>query len=195
MAEIDNVGKEYVSVFSTNNLTVPNFLTCIRILLIIRFSALFFCSNYLLAFSVLLLSGITDVLDGFIARKFNQISQLGKYLDPLADKLTLFSVGLCVAFIFPIIIPIICLLVLKEFIMILGAVYLMKKEINPPPAQWFGKAATVAFYISSLISVLIYISGIELYWFVVTLFSVTFILMTVAVMGYYKIFKKLLKSF
>lgn len=167
-------------------------MTCIRIILIIPFLKMFFIGNYTASLAVLIFSGMTDFLDGFIARTFNQTSQLGKCLDPLADKLTLFAVGFCVAVMFPQLIPIVVLLAAKDILMIIGSLILLKKSINPPQAKWFGKAATVSFYISSLTSVIVYFFDIELFWLVNLLFFVTCLLMLTAMAGYYKIFKGLL---
>lgn len=192
MTEPKIVAKGFTSFFSENVLTVPNLMTCIRIILIIPFLLMFFNGNYTMSFTVLIFSGMTDFLDGFIARTFNQTSQLGKYLDPLADKLTLFAVGFCVSVMFPQLFPIIILLVLKDILMIAGSLLLLKRSINPPSAQWYGKAATFSFYVSALTSVIVYFFGIELFWLVNLLFSVTFVLMFTAMVGYYRIFKSLL---
>ena len=67
---------------------LPNILTIIRFLLIPFILYFVFAGNYLLAFIFFTISGITDIADGFIARKFNLISNFGKLMDPLADKLT-----------------------------------------------------------------------------------------------------------
>lgn len=192
MTELENNDKAFSSVFSINNLTVPNILTVSRILLIIPFLILFFYDYYVVALVVLIFSGITDILDGYIARRFNQISQLGQYLDPLADKLTLFSVGISLSVIFPIIIPIVCLLALKEIIIIAGAFYLVKNEINPPAALWFGKVSTFSFYIASVATFTLYVFGINDYPLIIGMFVVTFFLMVISAVGYYRIFKKLL---
>lgn len=184
MAELDNTAKGFVSVFSSDNLTVPNLMTFLRIILIVPFLTLFISGNYAASFVILAVSGITDFLDGFIARSFNQVSQLGKYLDPLADKLTLFAVGFCVTSMFPKLIPVVALIAAKDILMIIGSLILLKKSINPPGAKWYGKAATAAFYISSLSAVLMYLFDIEMFLLVTVLFSVTFILMLVAVTGY-----------
>lgn len=194
MSEYDNSRSGYVSVFSTNNITVPNFLSLLRILLIIPFAIFFLKEHYTESLAVIVVSGFTDCLDGFIARKFNQISQLGKYLDPIADKLTLFAVGLCIMSIMPILIPVMCILIVKEVIMLAGAWYLLKKEINPPPAQWFGKVSTVVFYIAAIASVVMYVFDIRIYSVIIIMFSITALLMLCAVFGYYKIFKKLLNK-
>ena len=192
MTKPQNIAKGFTSVFSENIMTVPNLMTCIRIILIIPFLIMFFNGNYISSFTVLMFSGGTDFLDGFIARTFKQTSQLGKYLDPLADKLTLFAVGFCVSMMFPQLFPIIILLVTKDILMIAGSLILLKRSINPPRAQWYGKAATFFFYVSALTSVIVYFCGTELFWLVNTLFLVTFVLMFTAMIRYYKIFKSLL---
>ena len=71
---------------------VPNLLTILRFLLIPVILYFIFTGNYLLGFVFFTISGITDILDGTIARKFNLISTFGKLMDPLADKLTQISV-------------------------------------------------------------------------------------------------------
>lgn len=67
-------------------LTIPNILTCSRFLLVPLFIYLFMQEHYLAAVSTLILAGITDFLDGFIARRFHQRTRLGSLLDPIADK-------------------------------------------------------------------------------------------------------------
>ena len=67
---------------------VPNILTIIRFLLIPVIIAFAIQHDYIAAIIVLTISGITDILDGFIARKFNFITDFGKLMDPLADKAT-----------------------------------------------------------------------------------------------------------
>ncbi|HOA34462.1 MAG TPA: CDP-alcohol phosphatidyltransferase family protein, partial [Clostridiales bacterium] len=77
----------------TNIWTVPNILTMIRIILVPIFAVLFLKGSYIPALVVLLLSGLTDFFDGKIARRFNQISELGKILDPIADKFTQITIA------------------------------------------------------------------------------------------------------
>ena len=93
---------------------------------------------------------------------------------------------------FPKLIPFALLLAAKDVLMIIGSVILLKKSINPPGAKWYGKAATVSFYVSSLSAVLVYLSGREMSWIITALFSVTFVLMLIAIAGYFRIFKSLL---
>ena len=84
---------------------IPNLITLFRILIIIPYIIFFLHDNYILAVFMLLLSGLSDLLDGIVARKFNQITELGKVLDPVADKLTLLAVVISLGFKFPEIIP------------------------------------------------------------------------------------------
>ena len=74
---------------------VPNILTMLRFVLIPFIFIAIIHSDYVLAFILLTLSGITDILDGFIARKFNFITDFGKLMDPLADKLLVCSALIC----------------------------------------------------------------------------------------------------
>lgn len=132
---------------------IPNILTIIRFLLIPIILFFMFSGNYLLAFIFFTISGITDILDGFIARKFNLISNFGKLMDPLADKLTQISM-LAALFILNIIpIWILIIVLLKEFIMVAGASFLYGKSVVVY-SRWYGKLATVLFYIAIVASLL-----------------------------------------
>ncbi|MDE7389536.1 MAG: CDP-alcohol phosphatidyltransferase family protein [Lachnospiraceae bacterium] len=184
----------FVTVTFSDSLTVPNFLSLFRIILIIPFVLLFSSGKIFSALTVLIISGITDCLDGFIARKFNQVSQLGKYLDPLADKLTLIAVCICLSMKYRYFLPILCILAVKEIVVLIGAVYLLCHCVNPPQAKWFGKAATVSFYLSALSVLLLYILNIRSAVLVIVPFAVTVSLTIVALLGYYRIFKKLLTN-
>lgn len=133
--------------FSRKDLvTVPNILTYLRILLIAPFVYFFLQKNYIVAAVLIGISGLTDCFDGFLARSLNQVTSLGKILDPIADKVTLISVAVCMLIYMPNILPIMLVLVAKEFMMFLGGFILLLKRITPPPANIFGKIATVVFY-------------------------------------------------
>lgn len=133
---------------------IPNILTVIRLLLIPVIVIFIFTGNYILAFVFFTISGITDIADGFIARKFNLVSNFGKLMDPLADKLT--QIAALASLVFTNIIPIWILLIvfLKEFIMICGASFLYGKDVVVY-SRWYGKLATVLFYIAIVISLLL----------------------------------------
>lgn len=132
---------------------IPNILTIIRFLLIPFILLNIFIGNYILAFAFFTISGITDIADGFIARKFNLISNFGKLMDPLADKLTQIATltSLVIVNIIPLWILIIVLL--KEFIMIVGASFLYGKDVVVY-SKWFGKLATVLFYLAIVLSLI-----------------------------------------
>lgn len=128
--------------------TIPNLLTFLRIVLITPFVVLFLNGNYFVAAIVVIVSGLTDCFDGLIARKFNQVTELGKVLDPIADKLTLIAIVICVAIYIPIVTPVMMVLLVKDTLMLIGGTNLIKMGITPPVAQWYGKVGTVLFYIS-----------------------------------------------
>lgn len=133
---------------------IPNILTVIRLLLIPVIVVFIFIGNYTLAFVFFTISGITDIADGCIARRFNLISNFGKLMDPLADKLT--QIATLASLVFTNIIPVWILLIvfLKEFIMICGASFLYGKDVVVY-SRWYGKLATVLFYIAIVISLLL----------------------------------------
>ena len=132
---------------------IPNILTIFRFILIPVILFYIFAGNYLLAFIFFTISGITDVLDGFIARKFHLVSNFGKLMDPLADKLTQVSVltSLVVVEIIPVWILII--VVIKELVMVIGASFLYGKDVVVY-SKWYGKLATVLFFIAIIISLI-----------------------------------------
>lgn len=130
---------------------VPNILTIIRFFLIPFIIYFIFTEQYIMAFVMLTLSGLTDVLDGIIARKFDCITNFGKLIDPLADKAT--QISILASLTFKGIIPLWMLLVvfLKEFAMIAGASFLYGKELVVS-SRWYGKLATVIFYFAIVCS-------------------------------------------
>ncbi len=135
--------------------TVPNLLTYLRFVLVVPFVWFFIHENYLMAGVTLGLSGLSDCLDGFFARRLHQVTSLGKILDPIADKVTLIAVAICMVVYLPAILPIMMVLVAKEFLMLLGGFILLLRKMAPPPANIFGKIATLVFYL--VISVIILI--------------------------------------
>ena len=129
------------------NINVPNALSVLRLLVIAPFVYFYLNDQIVPAVTMLVISGLSDMFDGMIARRFNQITPLGQMLDPLADKLTQGAVAICMAIRYPILIPVLIIFVVKEFSMIVAACVLLKKKKNPGPSKWYGKAATVMFYI------------------------------------------------
>ena len=135
--------------------TVPNFMSLVRILLIPVFAVLYIKGYIWWALLVLAISGISDFLDGKIARKFNQVSNLGKMLDPIADKLTVFALAIVLFFKFKsaqsaamqAFAWVFLLFIAKEIIMLLGGLVIISKGARPAPAAIYGKVATFAFYL------------------------------------------------
>lgn len=130
---------------------LPNLLSVIRLLLI---PVIF--NNYINAVQpldfflcgvLLVISGITDIADGVIARRFNLISDLGKVLDPVADKLTQLSVALALCVRHSWIWPLLALLVVKDVTIAVLGFYLYRKYDMIGSAKWYGKAATIVFYV------------------------------------------------
>ncbi len=128
--------------------TIPNWLCFIRIALIPVFTALFVKEQYIAAFITMIVAALTDVFDGKIARKFNMVSNLGKILDPIADKLSQIAIViiLLVKFWDGPLKYILFLFIFKELLMVIGAGILMAKGMRPVAAEVWGKLATVVFY-------------------------------------------------
>lgn len=133
---------------------VPNTLTIIRFILIPGIIALAISGNYLGAIIVITISGLTDVLDGTIARKYNLISDFGKLMDPLADKAT--QLATLATLVFKQIVPlwIFLIMIIKEFVMIAGASFLYGKDLVVS-SKWYGKLTTVCLYLAIVISLMI----------------------------------------
>ena len=162
---------------------VPNALTIIRFLLIPFIVVNIFNGNFIIAFIFFTLSGITDIADGCIARKFNLISNFGKLMDPLADKLT--QIATIASLTLKDIIPIwiLAIVLLKELIMIAGASFLYGKDVVVY-SKWYGKLATVLFYVAIVFSLLInqfelpsIWSNLDLWLFYLALFATVFSLL------------------
>lgn len=130
---------------------IPNILTVARFFLIPFIIYFIAVDRYVLAFILLTISGLTDILDGIIARKFNFITNFGKLIDPLADKATQISVLITLTF--KDIIPfwMIVIVALKEATMIAGASFLYGKELVVS-SKWYGKLSTVLFYVAIVCS-------------------------------------------
>lgn len=171
---------------------VPNILTAIRLLLIPVIFYFALEENYVLAVVFLTLSGLTDVLDGFIARKFHFITDFGTLFDPLADKLT--QISTLIVLVIQNIIPvwILIIVIIKELLMIAGAAFLYDKN-TVIGSRWYGKAATVVFYIAILISMLNRQFGLN-YTFDMYLYYIALALTIFALFMYFKTFSKVKKT-
>lgn len=136
------------------NKNVPNILTMLRFVFIPFIIISLYCNNYILAFVLLTLSGLSDVLDGYIARKYNFITDFGKLMDPLADKATQLTILVTLGLKHIIPFWILCIIALKEFLMIAGASFLYGKDLVVS-SKWYGKLTTVIFYFAIVSSLVI----------------------------------------
>lgn len=155
MSEEKLTMKENIKNLFQGCLTIPNLLSVIRIILIPIFAVLYYNDNIVWAVIVIALSGLSDMLDGKIARRFNQVSALGKLLDPIADKLTVFAIAIVLflkfqsaqsasmrafAWVF-------LLFLAKDAVMIIGGAILIALGTRPVAAEIYGKVATAVFFV------------------------------------------------
>ena len=176
--------------------TIPNILGYFRILLIAPFMYFFLKGKYTESAVVIILSGLSDCVDGFLARRLNQVTQLGKMLDPVADKLTLIAVAICLSIIEPMIFPVVSILALKDILMMIGASVLLKKHIMPVASAWYGKVGTVCFYLS-VAAIVVFDMILKYENFGTTAFimlSITAVIMIYSLIRYYMIFKALIAN-
>ena len=137
---------------ATNNtqnkiLTIPNLLSLFRLLLIPVIIWLYTVrKDYFPAGALLILSGLTDLADGFIARHFNEVSNVGKILDPIADKLTQAAMLFCLITRFPLMAAPFGVLVLKEIFIGTTGLLMIRKTGKVVGADFHGKVATTLLY-------------------------------------------------
>lgn len=136
--------------------SIPNILSFIRLLLIPLFAWVYLTAGsngeYIFAAVIVAVSGVTDFLDGTIARKCDMITELGKFLDPLADKLTQGTLFLCLAIRHPLMWLLFALWALKDgFMGIMGLVLLKKKHTKLDGANWYGKVCTAIVYVAVIL--------------------------------------------
>lgn len=190
---------------SSRAFTIPNLICLVRILLITPFVEFFLDKEYVWAAIVIIASGLSDCFDGLIARKFNQESELGKILDPLADKLTLLAVGVCLCLIEPFFLPVVFILVVKDILMLIGSSKVVKMGIIIPKSKWYGKVGTVMFYITVTFIVfveimqtmenpLIYIELETGKWISMVMLCLTAIMMIFAFVMYSITFREIVKK-
>ena len=140
--------------------TIPNMLSFIRLLLIPLILWLYIGKkDYDLTTAIIIISGFTDIIDGFIARTFNMVSDVGKVLDPVADKLTQAALMLCLASRYKLLwIPIVIFIIKESFMLLFGYItFEVTDKINS--ARWYGKVNTVVLY--SVMTALIFFPNIN----------------------------------
>ena len=173
-------------------LTIPNLLSFFRLCLIPVFMWLYCVErNYLWTGIILIISGLTDTVDGIIARKFNMISDLGKVLDPIADKVTQAAMLFCLLTRFPLMIVPLGLMVFKEFFMGVTGFLVIQKTGKVFGADWHGKVNTWLLYAMMILHV---------FWYNIpdtvskVLIAVCVIMMTISLVRYARHNMKALKE-
>ena len=135
--------------------TIPNILSYFRILLI-PFINWSYCAieNHILTIVLIFISALSDMCDGYIARRFNMISDFGKFIDPVADWLTQFSLVICVLFKYQIVWLILMLFVLRQILMFVMGLVVYKRIGKVNSSRWYGKANTVILHSTMAIMIL-----------------------------------------
>ena len=141
--------------FSGQFLSIPNVLSYVRLALIPLIMILYLKEEYYFSAGLMALSAATDVVDGWIARHFQMITDWGKIIDPIADKLTQIAIAVCLALRYHSVRYMLALLVIKEVYMcIIGMVFIHKTD-TVEGSVWYGKTSTVVFLITVLVLVLL----------------------------------------
>lgn len=137
--------------------TIPNLLSFFRLILIPVYMVIYINAqqprDYIIAGSILAVSCLTDMVDGKIARKFNMITTLGKFLDPLADKITQFTLMICLALRYPILWAVSVLFFVKELFQLVAGILAANRGYILKGALISGKVCTTILFISLVVLV------------------------------------------
>ena len=137
--------------------TIPNLLSLFRLTLIPVYMTIYLEGNHLLAGCILALSCLTDLLDGWIARMFDMCTHLGKFLDPLADKVTQLSLAVCLSLRYPIMQPVVILLAAKETFQLWAGLYYLRQSKILSHGLIMGKVCTAVLFLS--LTTLVFLPG------------------------------------
>lgn len=175
--------------------SIPNLMGYFRVLLIPVFCWLYLTAqstrDYLLAAIVVLVSSLTDLFDGMVARKFNMVTELGKIVDPVADKLTHAALAVCLAVRYPLMWVLIALMAVKEGYMAVMGIIFLKKGTMLNGAKWFGKICTASLFVGLMVLFLFpYLPTLA----VNSIIIVLMVLMTITLLMYIPEFKKMHKQ-
>lgn len=149
----------FINGWKKDLLTIPNLLSLLRLMLIPVYITVYLraskASDYLLAALILGISCVTDMLDGQIARRFDMTSEIGKVLDPVADKMTQLSLTLCLSVRYPILRWILLLFLAKECFQTCAMIVMYRQGKALPGALLPGKLCTGIFFVSLIILILL----------------------------------------
>ncbi len=138
--------------------TIPNMLSLFRLLLIPVYIVIYLNADadidYYIAGGILAVSCLTDMIDGQIARHFNMISTIGKILDPFADKITQFTLIVCLTIEYPILLPLVVLFFIKEVFQLVAGLLTLRKGKMLSGALISGKISTAVLFVSLIVLVM-----------------------------------------
>ena len=146
--------KAHLKTAKTQMWTIPNIMSYFRLLLVPVFIILYVDGQGTWAFVTLALSALTDVFDGRIARKYNMVTNLGKVIDPIADKVTQAAMILCVGLRFPSMWILLGIHVVKELAMFAMGYHVLDKTGTVNSAKWYGKVCTALLYAVMLLHII-----------------------------------------
>ena len=177
----------FIKNWKTDVFTIPNFLSMFRLLLIPVYMTIYLNATetfeYILAGSILAVSCLTDMIDGKVARHFNMISNVGKILDPIADKATQFTMILCLSLKHPVLWFVLGLFIIKEsFQGIVGIIYLRKGQMLNG-ALMEGKICTTVLFVS-LIALVLFPDMGRTAVFVIAVINTVFLI--ISFVGYFR---------
>lgn len=139
--------------------TIPNMLSIFRLALIPLYISIYLnaedSADYYLASAILAVSCLTDLIDGQIARRFHMISTVGKVLDPFADKITQFTLVVCLAVRHYVLWGIVVLIVVKELFQLIAGIIAFKHGRMLKGAQITGKVCTTVLFVSLILMVML----------------------------------------
>lgn len=182
--------------------SIPNLLVYFRFLLVIVFVVIYFTPikfgddeiQRYIASAIVLLAGFTDFLDGQIARRCNMVTELGKALDPTADKLMQLAIAICLSITYhsyPTFFIMLAIFIAKEFTLLVFNIILFSKGKKLKGAMWFGKVSTFVFYVAMGVLLLLPdINDIAIY----TTTIVTTVFLSISYICYFPVLIKLWKS-
>lgn len=149
----------YIKDWKKEIFTIPNLLSLFRLALIPVYAYIYLnateTAHYITAGAIMAVSCLTDAVDGKIARRYNMISNLGKLLDPFADKVTQFTLTICLSVKYPILHPVLLLFVVKEGFQLIAIIVNLRKGKVLPGALMAGKICTTVLFVS-LISLVLF---------------------------------------
>ncbi|WP_161877955.1 CDP-alcohol phosphatidyltransferase family protein [Alkalibacterium sp. MB6] len=171
--------------------SIPNILSYIRLMMVPFFIYYYITAedrnDFYIATGILVASGVTDALDGYIARRFDQKTKLGTLLDPVADKLTQLAVVAVLMIRWPIFIFLFLLFIVKEGFMLVENIRLYKRGATIDGAEWYGKIATIIFYLTMFVAVIMpNLSRTALY----SIVAVASVFQLLSFVSYSKLFKR-----